>query len=101
MPSILAPFRGAIARRSFSVACCVVAAGMTWSAFSGNAAAPAPAKFSAEEATIASIQQAILARELTSTELVKIYLERIKAYNGASVEQPQGILGAMKAIPHA
>jgi Asp-tRNA(Asn)/Glu-tRNA(Gln) amidotransferase A subunit family amidase len=62
--------------------------------------AAAPTKFHVEEATIASIQRAIVAHELTSTELVKLYLARIKAYNGPAVEEPEGILGPVKLIPH-
>src|SRR5712675_3151541 len=58
-------------------------------------------KFQVEEATIAGIQQAILAKQLTATELVKLYLARIKAYNGPAVEQPYGLLGPVKLIPHA
>ena len=71
----------------------------------GTEALAAPArpagKFHLEEATIASIQSAILAKQLTSTELVKLYLARIKAYNGTCVKQPQGILGPIETIPHA
>ena len=44
---------------------------------------------------------AILAKRLTATELVKLYLARIRAYNGTCVEQPDGILGPIKTIPHA
>src|SRR5690349_18972286 len=68
------------------------------------AAGPAGAagkKIHLEEATIADIQAAILRREITSTELVKLYLARIKAYNGTCVSQPDGILGAIETIPHA
>jgi Asp-tRNA(Asn)/Glu-tRNA(Gln) amidotransferase A subunit family amidase len=57
--------------------------------------------FNVEEATIADIQSAILKKELTSTELVKLYLARIKAFNGPGVEEPEGILGPIKTIPHA
>jgi amidase len=57
--------------------------------------------FKVEEATIAGIQKAILEKKLTVTQLVKIYLTRIKAYNGQSVEMPQGLLGPIKTIPHA
>lgn len=65
-------------------------------------AAPfASAAFPVEETTIAKIQAAIVARKLTATELVKLYLARIKAYNGQSVEMPQGLLGPIKTIPHA
>ena len=46
-------------------------------------------KFQVEETTIAQIQDAILKKELTATELVKIYLTRIKTYNGQPVEYGQ------------
>ena len=58
-------------------------------------------KFQVEEATIAGIHAAILARRLTATELVKLYLARIKAYNGTCVNEPNGILGPISTIPHA
>ena len=58
-------------------------------------------RFQVEEATIADIHQAILQRRLTATELVKLYLERIKAYNGTCVNEPEGILGPISTIPHA
>jgi Asp-tRNA(Asn)/Glu-tRNA(Gln) amidotransferase A subunit family amidase len=58
------------------------------------------ADFQVEEATIADIQQAILAKKLTSTELVKLYLARVKAYNGPGVEQPEGLLGPPKLVAH-
>ena len=45
-------------------------------------------KFEVVEATIMDIQNAIKAGELTATELVNMYLARIKAYNGTCVEQP-------------
>ena len=71
------------------------------------AAAPAAAgasgsgEFRVEEATIEEIQSAILRRKVTTTEIVKLYLERIRAYNGTCVNQPQGILGPVSTIPHA
>jgi len=58
-------------------------------------------KFEIVEATIADIQNAIMAKQLTATELVHMYLARIKAYNGTCVEEPQGILGPVSPIPHA
>ena len=64
-------------------------------------AAPAAPVFRLEEATIADIQSAILSRQITSTELVTQYLDRIKAYNGTCVQQPDGILGVIETIPHA
>jgi amidase len=57
--------------------------------------------FQIEEATIEDIQQAILSRQITATDVVEMYLERIKAYNGTCVDQPQGILGPVTMIPHA
>jgi Asp-tRNA(Asn)/Glu-tRNA(Gln) amidotransferase A subunit family amidase len=61
----------------------------------------AASTFHVEEATISDIQQAILAKQVTATEVVKLYLARIKAYNGPAVDQPYGILGPIKTIPHA
>ena len=58
-------------------------------------------KFEVVEATITDIQNAIKAKRLTATELVRMYLARIKAYNGVCVSQPQGILGPVSPIPHA
>jgi amidase len=52
------------------------------------------AKFPIEEATIEDIQAAIQRGELTSTQVVQLYLARIKAYNGTCVEQADGVLGA-------
>ena len=63
------------------------------------AAAGQKGGFQVEEATIADIQKAILAKKVTSTELVKLYLARIKAYNGPGVEEPEGILGPIVPIP--
>ena len=58
-------------------------------------------KFNVEETTIAQIHQAILSKQLTATELVKLYLARIKAYNGPGVEEPEGILGPVKPLKNA
>jgi Asp-tRNA(Asn)/Glu-tRNA(Gln) amidotransferase A subunit family amidase len=60
-----------------------------------------PGPFHVEEATIADIQQAIVERRLTATQLVTMYLKRIQAYNGTCVNQPSGILGPISVIPHA
>jgi amidase len=59
------------------------------------------AEFQLDEATIAQVQQAYLKKELTSEQLVRSYLARIKAYNGTCVSQPQGLLGAVTTIPNA
>src|SRR5438105_182902 len=66
-----------------------------------QAQAPAAKKFELVEATISDIHNAIRANEITATDLVNMYLARIKAYNGTCVDQPQGILGPVSPIPHA
>lgn len=74
----------------------------------GSVVVPAPAlagqraaRFQIEEATIEGIQSAIRKGDLTSTRVVQLYLNRIKAYDGACVDQPQGILGPFTTIKHA
>src|SRR5262245_60446017 len=57
------------------------------------------AKFKVEEATIEDIQSAILRRELTSVQVVQLYLDRIKAFNGTCVNQPDGVLGLEPITP--
>jgi amidase len=57
------------------------------------------AKFRIEEATIEDVQTAILRGELTSTRVVQLYLNRIKAYNGTCVNQPDGVLGLGPITP--
>src|SRR5215468_6929738 len=57
------------------------------------------AKFQIEEATIEDIQAAILRGELTSTRMVQLYLNRIAAYNGTCVNQPDGVLGLGPITP--
>jgi amidase len=58
-------------------------------------------QFGVVETTIADIQAAILAKEVTATELVQLYLERIEAYNGTCVKEPEGLLGRIETIPNA
>jgi len=65
------------------------------------AAASRSSTFQIEEATIDGIQSAILKGDLTSTQVVQLYLDRIKAYNGPCVNQPEGILGPFTTIKHA
>jgi amidase len=63
---------------------------------------PAPQQqFHLQEATIAHIQQAIQARQITTEQLVRLYLARIKAYNGRCVEESDGILGTIRTVPNA
>src|SRR4029079_13202754 len=64
-------------------------------------AGAADPKFHIEEATIDGIQSAILKGQLTSTRVVQLYLDRIKAYDGPCVSQPEGILGPFTTIKHA
>jgi Asp-tRNA(Asn)/Glu-tRNA(Gln) amidotransferase A subunit family amidase len=65
------------------------------------ALAPRAGAYQVEETTIADIQKAILAHEVTTTKIVQLYLARIKAYNGPSVEYPAGLLGPIKPMAHA
>ncbi|HMA72635.1 MAG TPA: amidase family protein [Xanthobacteraceae bacterium] len=71
------------------------------SAKAQSPAATGAKKFEVVETTIADIQSAIRARQLTASELVGMYLARIKAFNGTCVSEPQGILGPVTPIPHA
>src|SRR5580700_4161011 len=90
----------------------VVSAGLAMLAITANTvvtmvtparllAASPPARFQIEEATIDGIQSAILKGQLTSTEVVRLYLDRIKAYDGTCVNQPDGPLGSFTTIKHA
>ena len=82
-----------------------LALGLTLSAVRPAFAAESPTAISStfvvEETTIAKIHEAILAKKLTATDLVKLYLTRIKAYNGTAVEEPGGILQRVKPIENA
>lgn len=57
--------------------------------------------FQVHEATIAALQRAIQNGRVTTLGVVEQYLKRIKAYNGACVNEPQGILGPVTTIPRA
>src|SRR5437773_1152903 len=57
------------------------------------------AKFRIEEATIEDSQSAILRGELTSTRVIELYLNRIKAYNGPCVNLPDGVRGLGPITP--
>ena len=65
-----------------------------------NAQAAKPS-FKVEEATLEHIQKALLKKQITTVELVNLYLERIKAYNGQCVNQPEGVLGPVTTIANA
>src|SRR4051812_19958186 len=76
-------------------------AGLVLSMMTAHVHAASKKAFHLEEATITDIQSAILSKKLTTTELVELYLKRIKAYNGTCVSEPQGILGPITTIPNA
>ncbi|HEY4214994.1 MAG TPA: amidase [Steroidobacteraceae bacterium] len=61
----------------------------------------AGATFHLQEATIADIQNGIRSHRITAVQLVRLYLARIKAYNGTCVREPQGPLGPVTTIAHA
>jgi len=61
----------------------------------------APAKFHLQEASIADIQRALVAKKITTVGLVELYLKRVKTYNGTCVSEPIGILGPITTIAHA
>jgi amidase len=87
--------------RRFAMLAVLAACVITTSHHDVARAQSAGGTFAIEEATIAGIQQAILARQVTATEIVQLYLARIKAYNGTCVNQPEGILGRITPIAHA
>ena len=62
---------------------------------------PSPAKFRLQEASIADIQRALMAKKITTVGLVELYLKRIKTYNNTCVAEPMGILGPITTIPRA
>src|SRR5687768_14557604 len=59
------------------------------------------AGFDLHEATIAEIQRAIQAKQITTVGLVEQYLKRIHAYNGTCVNEPNGILGPITTKANA
>ena len=80
----------------------MLAAGILLAVMTTGATAQRPSSaFRLQEATIADIQQAIQKKQLTTVRLVELYLNRIKAYNGTCVNEPQGILGPVTTIPRA
>src|SRR5262245_65780733 len=54
--------------------------------FALMAKAAAAPRFHLEEATIADVQRAIRAKEITAEQLVQLYFKRIEAYNGTCVK---------------
>ena len=82
-----------------------IAQSLTVTTLFGAVAQAQPARankrFEIVEATIADIHKVIRSKQLTATQLVNLYLARIKAYNGTCVNQPQGILGPVSPIANA
>jgi len=91
-------------RRSLwlSALCASVTASLSATGPAGAASrAPAADRFEVAEASIADIQAALLTKRVTTEQVVRAYLARIKAYNGTCVKQPHGILGVIEPIPNA
>lgn len=80
------------------IGCCLT---LCFSIAASDAWAHGRGRFEIEEVTISDIQDAILSRRVTATDIVRLYLERIKAYNGTCVDEPEGILGPISMIPNA
>jgi Asp-tRNA(Asn)/Glu-tRNA(Gln) amidotransferase A subunit family amidase len=59
------------------------------------------AEFQLEEATISEVHAAMRAGSLTATQLLTMYLARIKSYNGTCVREPEGLLGRIETLPNA
>jgi amidase len=57
--------------------------------------------FDINEASIPEIQSALRRGKVTVTQIVDSYLQRIKAYNGTCVSEPEGRLGPVTMVPHA
>ena len=83
-------------RRNVPVLAALIAAGATVGAQQRSST-----QFHLQEASIADIQRAIMAKKITSTNLVELYLKRVKSYNNTCVSEPMGILGPITTIPHA
>jgi Asp-tRNA(Asn)/Glu-tRNA(Gln) amidotransferase A subunit family amidase len=75
--------------------------GLIVAALTAAASTQQGSSFRLQEATIGGIQQALVSKQITTVGLVELYLQRIKAYNGTCVNEPQGILGPVTTIPHA
>src|SRR5215475_15075234 len=64
----------------------IFAIAVTIGVLAANPASAQRSVFRLEEATIADVHRAILARQLTASQLVSEYLKRIAAYNGTCVK---------------
>ncbi|MDB5712971.1 MAG: amidase [Sphingomonadales bacterium] len=70
-------------------------------AVKGSASSLPVAPFAVEEASIAEIQAAILSHRVTTEDVPRLYLNRILAYNGTCVSEPNGLLGPIESIADA
>jgi amidase len=86
------------AAKVLALVCCT---GVALGAAPPPGAGPSSKPFQVEEATIGDIQSAILRGDTTSTQIVQSYLQRIRAYDGPCVSQPDGPLGPFTTIKHA
>ncbi|MEJ1963203.1 MAG: amidase family protein [Gammaproteobacteria bacterium] len=97
------PLPGLAHRSSWVVALCASATASLSAVALADVATPVSAGggFEVAEASIADIQSALLSKRVTTVQIVRAYLARIKAYNGTCVKQPQGILGVIEPVPNA
>ncbi len=74
--------------RILCVAAAVIGIGTFSQSMTPNVISPAQAaqRFHLEEATIADVQRAIRAKQITAVQLVNLYFKRIAAYNGTCVK---------------
>ena len=74
--------------RILCVAAAVIGIGTFSQSMTPNVVSPAQAaqRFHLEEATIADVQRAIRAKQITAVQLVNLYFKRIAAYNGTCVK---------------
>jgi Asp-tRNA(Asn)/Glu-tRNA(Gln) amidotransferase A subunit family amidase len=84
----------------YRAACAAAFLGLLLSALPMPSQSAAP-RLQLEEATIAQIQTAILHKRITTEQVVRGYLDRIRAYNGVCVRQPDGVLGRIETIANA
>lgn len=101
MRALANPVRSLLRTRSLAVGIAAALALGTAAGAEKMPAIAAKAPFDIMEVSIEDIQNALLSKQLTTEQVVKLYLARIKAYNGTCVKQPQGILGVIEPIPNA
>jgi amidase len=98
MHSLVGAIRSALRIQSFTAGALL---GLASCGFVSVANAAPPKHFESMEVSIEDIQSAILKKQVTTEEIVRLYLARIQAYNGTCVKEPEGILGRIETIPNA